>query len=460
MQITVLGAAREVTGSCCLVQTKELRFLVDCGMFQGGREEFQRNLEPFPFRPSDIDFVILTHAHIDHSGLLPKLAREGFSGPVHCTPATADLLAVMLPDSGFIQETEAKRRSRDHSARVQPLYTAADARACLRLLRTHDYDEDVKLHRDARCRFRDAGHILGSAIIELWLNEDSHTRKIVFSGDLGQPGRPIVRDPTPIAEADIVFIEGTYGDRTHKPLGQTLEELAAVVRHTLHEKRGNVIVPAFAVGRTQEIIYYLHDLTRQEKLDGIDIVVDSPLAAEVTRLTMRHLDVFDEQARLLSEWRAAGVGLPGMRFTASVEESIALNTVRSGLVIISASGMCDAGRVKHHLRHRLGNPQDTIMIVGFQAQGTLGRRLVEREREVRIFGQPIAVRAEIAVLNGLSAHADREALLGWARGFQRPPARAFVMHGEAETADGFAARLHNELGWNARAPNRGEAIKI
>lgn len=460
MKVTVLGAAREVTGSCYLMESDDLRFLVDCGMFQGGAEEFQRNLEPFPFRPADIDFVILTHAHIDHSGLLPKLAREGFSGRVHCTEATGDLLEVMLPDSGYIQETEAKRRSRNHRNAVEPLYTLADAQSSLRLLARRRYGEEVQLHKRARCRFRDAGHILGSAIVELWVEASGRTKKLVFSGDLGQPGRPIVRDPERIEDADIVFIESTYGDRTHKKLEDTLEQLAAVVRRTLYEKQGNVIVPAFAVGRTQEVIYYLFDLKRQGRLDGLNIFVDSPMAAEVTRLTMRHLDLFDEQARRLAEWRAAGIGLPGLHFTESVQESIALNRLQSGAVIISASGMCDAGRVKHHLRNRLGNPRDTVMIVGYQARGTLGRRLVEREPEVRIFGETHAVRAEIAVLNGLSAHADREALLAWARGFKHAPRRALVTHGEDEAAEAFAERLRAELGWTAHAPARGETIQI
>lgn len=464
MQVTFLGAAREVTGSCYLVETADVRFLVDCGMFQGGREEHERNRATFPFAPTSIDFVILTHAHIDHSGLLPKLTRAGFSGPIHATAATADLLAIMLPDSGHIQEDNARRRARDRRfagrQRSEPLYAVADAQACLKQISPHDYDRKTLLDPQVRCRFRDAGHILGSAILELWVEEHGETRKLVFSGDLGQPGRPILREPERIDDADFLFIESTYGDRTHDCLDDTLDQLTQVVERTLRKKRGCLVIPSFAVGRTQEIIYYLHDLTRQGRLEGLQIFVDSPMATEVTQLTMRHLDLFDEQAKRLAAWRAAGDGLPSMHFTRSVEESIALNRIQSGAIIISASGMCEAGRIKHHLRHRLPNGADTVLIVGYQARGTLGRRLVERAAEVRIFGEPVPVRADIEVLNGLSAHADRAALLDWARAFKRAPKRTFVVHGEDAASNALKASLAEQLGWTVHAPDRGEVIEF
>lgn len=464
MQVSVLGAAREVTGSCYLVETDEVRFLVDCGMFQGGREALERNRRPFPFRAGDIDFVLLTHAHIDHSGLLPKLARDGFSGPIHCTAATADLLAIMLPDSGHIQESDARRKARDHRTRgtpaSKPLYTLEDAQACLQQVREHAYGRELKAHAGVRWVFRDAGHILGSAILEVWVEERGQTKKLVFSGDLGQPGRPILREPERIAEADVVFIESTYGDRSHKDMSATFDELVSVVDRTLHQKRGNVIIPAFAVGRTQEIIYYLHDLTRQGRLGGLKIFVDSPMATEVTQLTMRHLDLFDEDAKDLAAWRAAGIGLPDMHFTRSVDESIALNRIKSGAIIISASGMCEAGRIKHHLRHRLGHEEHTVLIVGFQARGTLGRKLVDGAKEVRIFGEPVPVRAEIVTVGGLSAHADRGALLQWARGFTRPPARAYVVHGEENAALALAEGLRDELAWPAQVPEQGQTLTL
>lgn len=464
MRVTFLGAAREVTGSCYLVETADVRFLVDCGMFQGGHEDQERNYAPLPFAATGIDFVILTHAHIDHSGLLPKLTRAGFSGPIHTTAATGDLLSIMLPDSGHIQEDGARRRARDRRfagrQRSEPLYTVADAHACLKQISPHDYDRKVLLDPQVRCRFRNAGHILGSAILELWIEERGVTRKLVFSGDLGQPGRPILRDPERIDDADFIFIESTYGDRTHDCHDDTLDRLATVVERTLHEKRGCLVIPAFAVGRTQEIIYHLHDLTRQGQLGGLQIFVDSPMATEVTQLTMRHLELFDEQAKRLAAWRATGEGLPGMHFTRSIEESMALNRIQSGAIIISASGMCEAGRIKHHLRHRLPNPNDTILIVGFQARGTLGRRLVDGAGEVRIFGEPVPVRADIEVLNGLSAHADRTALLNWARGFNSAPRRTFVVHGEETASNALKESLTDELGWAAHAPDRGEVVSL
>ena len=402
MQITFLGAAGEVTGSCFLVETSTARFLIDCGMFQGGREAAQRNRQPFGFDPQAIDFVLLTHAHIDHSGLLPKLTRAGFRGAIHATAATADLLQVMLPDSAHIQEMDAQRaagRSREAQAAATPLYSLRDAEACLRQLRPHGYGRESRPHADVRCRFRDAGHILGSAILEVWVGEGERTTKLVFSGDLGQPGRVILRDPTSIAEADILFIESTYGDRLHRELAATRDELIGVVERTL--PRGNVIVPAFAVGRTQEVLYHLHQLSREGRLRDLRIFVDSPMATQATRITQQHLDLFDENATRLVGWHALGKDLPYLNFTASVEESIALNQIRSGAIIISASGMCTAGRIKHHLRHNLGRPECSVLITGFQAQGTLGRRLVDGASQVRIFGEDIPVRASIHTVGGL-----------------------------------------------------------
>ncbi|EIM02950.1 MBL fold hydrolase [Rhodanobacter thiooxydans] len=462
MQITFLGAAREVTGSCFLVETSTTRFLVDCGMFQGGREATQRNQQPFGFDPQSIDFVLLTHAHIDHSGLLPKLTRAGFRGAIHATAATADLLQVMLPDSAHIQEMEALRaqrgaaRSRDAQAVATPLYTLRDADVCLRQLQPHGYGRELRPHADVRCRFRGAGHILGSAIIEVWVSEGERTTKLVFSGDLGQPGRAILRDPTPITEADILFVESTYGNRLHKDLAATRDELIEVVERTL--SRGNVVVPAFAVGRTQEVLYHLHQLSREGRLRDLRIFVDSPMATEATKITQRHLDLFDENATRLADWHARGKDLPYLKFTASVEESIALNQIRSGAIIISASGMCTAGRIKHHLRHNLGRAECSVLITGFQAQGTLGRRLVDGDSQVRIFGEDIPVRASIHTVGGLSAHADRKALLAWTAGFARAPAQTFVVHGEETAAQAMATALRARPGWNVTVPTAGQQV--
>ena len=461
MKITFLGAAREVTGSCYLIETDQCRFLIDCGMVQGGREAPARNHKPFDFDPRGIDFVLLTHAHIDHSGLLPKLVVNGFDRPIYSTRATADLLGVMLPDSAHIQEMDAERAQRRHRPdALPPIYTVQDAKNCLEQIRPVDYDERFAPHSSVACCFRDAGHILGSAIIEIWVTENGSTRKLVASGDLGQPGRPILKDPTRIEEADVLLIESTYGDRNHKDLPTTLAELAEIVEHTLYKRRGNVIVPAFAVGRTQELIYHLHQLTEQGRLSHLNIYVDSPMAVAVTNITKKHFELFDAEAHRITQWHAQAKNLPVMHFVADVAESMAINQIRSGAIIISASGMCDAGRIKHHLRHNLGRPECSILITGFQAGGTLGRRLVDGEKVVRIFGEEVAVRASIHTLGGFSAHADQKALMTWAGGFIKPPGRTFVVHGEAAAANNFAQQLRTEKNWTVDVPEIGQSFQL
>ena len=458
MQLSFLGAAREVTGSCFLVEADGIRFLVDCGMVQGGREAAARNREPFGFDPASIDFVLLTHAHIDHSGLLPKLTRAGFKGPIYATAATVDLLGVMLPDSAHIQESDAKRdakRSREKNPRP-PLYTLQDARECLKQARSVDYDREFAPRVGVRCRLRDAGHILGSAIIEVWVTERGRATKLVFSGDLGQPGRPILRDPTLIEEADILVIESTYGNRLHKDLAAIEDEMIDIVEQTLFQRGGNVIMPAFAVGRTQQVLYLLHRLASQGRLRQPKVFVDSPMATQATRITREHMELFDEQAKQLVGWYARGKDLPYLHFTESVEESKALNQIRSGAIIISASGMCDAGRIRHHLRHSLPRRECSVLIPGFQAQGTLGRRLVEGAKRVRIFGEDIPVRAAIHSVDGLSAHADRSALLEWVGAFRKPPAQTFVVHGEVTAAQALADALSLKPGWRVAVPERGQ----
>lgn len=465
MRLTFIGAAQEVTGSCFLVETDDVRFLVDCGMFQGGREARERNLKAWPFDPRQIDFVLLTHAHIDHSGLLPRLCALGFRGPIITTRATVDLLSVMLLDSAFIQEGEWARAQRKRSRQSRAdapalLYTVAQAEACLEQLQGTPYDEDVQPHASVRCRFRDAGHILGSAIVEVWVTAKGHTRKLVFSGDLGQPGRPIVRDPTPIDSADVLVVESTYGNRLHRPLNETIDELVFVIEDTLRRRQGNIIIPAFALGRTQELLHLLLDLCRQGKLPHLQVFVDSPMANKVTEITWQHTEFLDDESRALLSLRRSHPEWLDLRFTRSVEESMALNRIKAGAIIISASGMCDAGRIKHHLRHHLGRPECAIVIIGFQAAGTLGRRLVDGEKQVRLFGEDIRVRASIHTIGGLSAHADQAALLKWLKGFEKAPQRSFVVHGEAATACGFADRLADELGWNVEAPGPGTRIDL
>jgi metallo-beta-lactamase family protein len=475
MNITFLGAAQEVTGSSYLVEADGVRFLVDCGMFQGGRETRAKNHRAFPFDPRSIDFVILTHAHIDHSGLVPRLVALGFKGTIHTTRATCDLLAVMLPDSAHIQEKEAeyanldrfrrgmeKRNGRKHAAprEVAPLYTVAQAQASLRRLNPVDYDLEIAPHPQVRCTFRDAGHILGSAIVELWVGEGTRRRKIVFSGDLGQPARPLLRDPTPIHDADYLLVESTYGNRDHKSLEATQDELVEAVCNTIERKGGNLIVPAFAVGRTQDMLYLLADLTRQGRIPKLNVFVDSPMATAATEITYKHMALLDDETHELMGHHGGAQYFRKLDFVEDVEESKALDRVKGGAVIISASGMCEAGRIKFHLRANLPRRESTVLITGFQAAGTFGRRLVDGAKRVRLLGEDITVRADLYTLGGLSAHADRSALLAWLGHFRSQPRRVFVVHGEAEVAEGFAADLTTRFGWDAIPPQPGQCFDL
>ena len=463
--LSFLGAAREVTGSCYLLETGRQRFLVDCGLFQGGREARAKNLRAFSFDPRTIDGVILSHAHIDHSGLLPRLVALGFKGPIYATPATCDLLGVMLPDAAHIQEKEAERENyqRFHArgrAERAPLYTVEQARRCLKQLEPVDYERIFRLHPMLECRFRDAGHILGSAIVELWLGGGNERRKLVFSGDLGQPAHPLVRDPTPIREADWLVVESTYGNRLHKSMPETEDELVAAVIDTVERKGGNLIVPAFAVGRTQDMLYLLADLTRRGRIPKLEVYVDSPMATAATEITYKHMALLDEESQALMRRQGGAPWFKKLAFVESVEESIALDRINGGVVIISASGMCEAGRIRYHLRTHLPRRDSAVLITGFQAAGTLGRRLVDGAKRVRIFGEEVPVRASLYTLGGLSAHADRDALIKWLKGFASPPRQTFVVHGEAETALGFAACIHERLGWRAEAPAAGQRVTL
>jgi metallo-beta-lactamase family protein len=429
LRLTFLGAAAEVTGSCYLVDTGEVKFLVECGMFQG-RGADTKNLR-FAFDPREIEFVLLTHAHIDHSGLIPRLVAQGFRGAVYATSATVDLLQVMLPDSGYLQE-------KDNEA---PLYTQQQAQASLKHLIAVQYDAQVQLYPSLHCRFRDAGHILGSAIIELFVGG----KKIVFSGDLGQPGLPVVSDPTAIEEADVLLVESTYGNRDHKNLAQTLDEFADALNDTLASRKGNVVIPAFAVGRTQDILHHIGELQQQKRLPRMEVYVDSPMALAATRITL-------EYARLPEVDR--------VRFTEDLEESKRINAVSSGAVIISASGMCEGGRIRHHLRHNIARPECAIVFVGFQAAGTLGRRIVDGAKTVRLFGEEYPVRAKVFTIGGLSAHADRSALLGWLANFRRPPRQTWVVHGETLPAHSLCDAINQKPGWRAAVPAFGQTVEL
>ena len=467
MDITFLGAAQEVTGSCYLVKTNRVKFIVDCGLFQGGPDAYRKNLAAFQFEPKEIDFVLLTHAHTDHSGLLPRLAAFGFKGTIYATDATVDLLQVMLLDSAHIQESEAlwqnKRRhkqSKGARADVAPLYTVAQAQDCLKLLDDVAYNSEFKPHDDVRVRFQDAGHILGSASIEVWLTENGTTTKIVFSGDLGQPGRLIVRDPTPIKEADVLLVESTYGNRLHKTLGDTKLELLEAIEKTLYKKHGNIIVPAFALGRTQELIFMLLQLTLEGKLKNLTVFIDSPLGSKATKITMDNLESLDDETRKLAQEMRSGNHPIQIRFTDSVEDSMALNEIRSGAIIIAGSGMCEGGRIKHHLKHRLGHKQNSILFAGYQGEGTLGRRIVDRAPVVNIFGEEIRVEADIYTLGGLSAHGDQRALLDWLGHFSPAPKQTFIVHGEQTTMQIFSEKITSELGWTPTLPKSGSTYDL
>lgn len=470
MRLGFFGAAGEVTGSCTLVDSGTHRFLVDCGMFQGGAEAHGKNERAlnFGFDVRKLDFVLLTHAHIDHAGLLPRLVMLGFRGPIYTTAATRALLEVLLPDAAHIQEKEAewqlrnrRRRGRSERGIPAPLYTVAQALAALRLLQPVDYGELLRPADGIGVRFRDAGHILGSASLEISVDTGGRPRKLVFSGDLGMPDRPVLEDPAPPPpEADAVLIESTYGNRLHRPLPETLDEIVAAFART-QAAGGNLIIPAFAVGRTQEILYILADLVRQGRIRPLKVYVDSPMASSATRITLDHQALLDAPTRELIAWQAAHPEKMAIEFVADVERSRQLNDIRHGAVIISASGMCDAGRIKYHLRENLPRRESTVLIAGFQAAGTLGRRLVDGAKLVRIFGEQIPVRARICTVGGLSAHADQAALLHWLSGFHQPPARLFVMHGEASASADFAEAVRRQLGWHDVAiPQPGSFVSL
>ncbi|MDW7709427.1 MAG: MBL fold metallo-hydrolase [Deferrisomatales bacterium] len=460
MNVRFLGAAGTVTGSCSHLSAGGLQLLVDCGLHQGpGADEANRT--PFAFPPPALDVVFLTHAHIDHSGLLPRLVREGFRGRILATAATADLVEVMLRDSAQIQEKDAEwltrraQRAGDETRR-EPLYTPADAEAVVPLVRRQPYGQVTPLGGGLECRFLDAGHILGSASLELWYPHQRGKRKMVFSGDVGKRDNPIVRNPQTVDAADYVVVESTYGDRLHKGLAESIDELAEAVRDTV-ARGGNVLIPSFAVGRTQDVVYLLNRLVREGRLPRFDLYVDSPLAQEATRVYLAHPEAFDEEAQALLRRRTTR-GLR-LHFTTTVRQSQALNRVRSGAVILAGSGMCEGGRIGHHLKHNLWRPECSVIFVGYQAEGTLGRKIVEGAPLVQILGEDIAVRAEVHTIGGFSAHADREELLDWLDAFTTSP-EVFLVHGEPRAAAALEDAIRRRLGLVTQRPERGQAFEV
>jgi metallo-beta-lactamase family protein len=463
VKITFIGGAKTVTGSCYLIETGEEKILVDCGMFQGSKQLEELNHQPWPFAPGDISYVLLTHAHIDHSGLLPKLKRDGFRGKIVCTKSTYDLCSIMLPDSGHIQELEAewknRKRSRQRRMLVKPLYTQMDAHNVLPHFISIPYHQKVEISPSVMIRLNDAGHILGSAIIEMWVIENGKRVKIVFSGDIGSAGQAIVRDPEMIEKADYLFVESTYGNRLHPRQAERTEQLLAVIREAKRDN-GVIVIPAFAVGRTQELLFQLNKLFNREKIQDIPVYVDSPLAISATEVFQANPDYFDEEMSALINEGDNPLAFENLRFVSTQEESQKLNMIHGCAIIISASGMADAGRILHHLKHHLWKKNSHVVFVGYQAEGSLGRRLLNGAKHVRIMGQNIRVGANIHDLSAFSAHADKQQLLAWLKGFTHPPKQVFVVHGEEASANDFAETIRETLGWSAYVPSRGETVTI
>jgi metallo-beta-lactamase family protein len=460
MELEFFGAAGEVTGSCHIVRAGGRQLLLDCGMIQGGRDATERNREHFPFDARKIDAVVLSHAHIDHCGRLPLLVKRGFRGPIYTNPACADLVPILLKDSAYLAMREAERLNRDlppGARRSTALFDLADVGEALYLLDTIAYDKVREILPGVRVRVREAGHILGSSSVELWVSEGGEQRKIVFSGDLGQYDSPILQDPWRFGTADAVLMESTYGDRRHRNRNDTEREFGAVLAAAA-SGGGNVIIPAFAIGRSQEILYLLAKNYAQWHLARWRVFLDSPMAIEASGVYWRHHDRFDEEAtRLRREFRAMPP-LPNLVLSETSDDSRAINEVRGGAIIIAGSGMANGGRIVHHLKHNLPRPESHVVIVGFQAPGTLGRQLVDRRPEVRIHGRDVAVRAQIHTIGGLSAHGDQEDLLRWYDNFSgRPP--VYLVHGEPSAAEAFAVKLR-ERGTSATVTRPGLKIDL
>jgi len=447
MSIQFFGAAGEVTGSCHLVKAGPYRLLLDCGMIQGNHQDEARNREPFPFEPASIDAVILSHAHIDHSGRLPLLVKRGFGGPIYAHRATRDLSRIMLKDAGYLSEKDAewenRKRERKHLDPVEPLFTVEDAKLVLRQFKPLVYDRQQSILPGVTLRLSDAGHILGSSIIELWLEDGAERRKLVFSGDLGRRGMPVLEDPEQVREADRVLMESTYGDRLHRSLEDSVHEFDAVLNSATNG-RGNILIPAFAVGRTQEILFLMAKNFDKWNLGRWQIFLDSPMAIEATRVFTENVDLFDAEAAAMWRENSKHPLLPNLRMSRTPNQSMAINRIRKGAIIIAGSGMCTGGRIRHHLKHNIWRRECHVVITGFQARGTLGRMLVDGARQIKLWGEEIRVAANLHTINGLSAHADQSGLKNWYAGFRNRPPLTLV-HGEEHALAGLSEYLQQEL---------------
>jgi metallo-beta-lactamase family protein len=458
-----LGAARNVTGSCTLLEAGDCRLMVDCGLYQERRYR-ERNWQPFPFPPSSVAAVLLTHAHLDHCGLLPRLVREGFRGRVFCTPATAEIARIVLMDSAHLQEEDAafkrerhRREGREAPFPERPLYTTEDAESCFPLFEPVEYGRPLALPGGWEGSFHQGGHILGSAMIRLRGGEPG--RSIVFSGDVGRWNKPIIEDPTTFEEADYVLMESTYGDRQHEDAGGIENRLCEAVNST-RRAGGNLLIPSFALERAQELLYYLSGLLRQDRIPHLMVFVDSPMAVSVTEVFKSHPELFDRQMRALMEAGESPFDFPGLKMVRSVAESKAINHLRGTAIIIAGSGMCTGGRIKHHLVHNISRRESTVLFVGYQAEGTLGREILEGAREVRILGERRRRRARVLRIEGFSAHADSGELLRWLGGFRRPPRRLLLNHGEERAIEALGRSVRRATGWEPHAPVYGERVEL
>jgi metallo-beta-lactamase family protein len=459
MKLTFNGAARIVTGSCYLLEAAGKKVLIDCGMFQGTKDITRRNYEPFSFNPREISHLLLTHAHIDHSGLIPKLVKNGFRGRIIATPPTIDLVKIMLEDSAHLNEDETehenRRRLRMGLPPREPAYTLRDVRACFGLFQPLPYDKEAEVTNGIRMRFRNAGHILGSGIIELWAREGGKETKIVFSGDLGQYDTPLVDNPTTVPDADYVLVESTYGNRLHGDALTRGDLLSDAVADTFG-RGGKLMIPSFAVERTQELLYYLHQLVRDREFPKEKIFLDSPLAIKATKVFSRNMRYFSPKLR---DEFAEPFEFRGLDFLSSTRDSMSLNDYRAPCVIIAGNGMCSGGRIRHHLKHNLWKKQNTLLFVGYQAEGSLGRVILEGADMVRMMGLQIAVKAQIRQIDSFSSHADSKELLRWMGGFEKKPKKAFVVHGEEQSSMGLADALGRQ-GFETHVPVLGETVEL
>ncbi len=465
IKLRFLGAAQNVTGSRHMLEVNGTRLLFDCGLYQE-RQFKGRNWEPFDFPASSIDAVLLTHAHLDHCGLLPKLVKEGFAGPVYCTAATAEIARIIMLDSARLQEEDAefKRKRHEREGRkgpypVVPLYTTADVEATEPLFRKVRYKTPVQIADGIRATFCEAGHVLGSAVIHVCIEKNGESRSVLFSGDVGRPDRPIVRDPAEVDEADYILVESTYGDRVHRGHGDIKAEMAEIINAT-KAAGGNIVVPSFALERSQAMLYYVSELLAEDAIPHLMVFLDSPMAGEITKVFKHHRELFDEETTERVRNGQSPFTFEGLHITQTAAESKAINHIRGTAIIIAGSGMCTGGRIKHHLVNNIERPESTIMFVGYQAVGTLGRRIVDGEKEVRILGRNHPVNARVVQIHGFSAHADKEELLRWLGGLKNHPKKIFVVHGEAQSAKSFAAYLQEKTGWDVMVPEYKDEVVL